>query len=81
MQKAHLTLLSRFMTDDFVQRRDLSDLLKLTSEESKIVLQNIARIKPGKGWHLLFPFDESFADSHDEIINRHAQQIYEHLEL
>lgn len=59
-----------FTDHEFVDRRAISSVVKLPTEEIKDIFTNIAKHQPKKGWRLIVPPNKNFNDRYPEIAQR-----------
>ncbi|XP_065158806.1 DNA-directed RNA polymerase III subunit RPC5 isoform X1 [Atheta coriaria] len=70
MCKARDYVLYQFTKHDFVERRKVSQTIRLPTEEVKEIFLGVARLRHNKGWELLLPEDTEFIAKHADIAER-----------
>ncbi|KAL2740836.1 DNA-directed RNA polymerase III subunit RPC5 [Vespula squamosa] len=70
MCRARDYILLSFTEQQFLDRRAISTVIKLPSEEIKEIFTNLAIHIPKKGWQLIVPPNKDFAEKYPEIAQR-----------
>nr|CAB3265034.1 DNA-directed RNA polymerase III subunit RPC5-like [Phallusia mammillata] len=70
--KARDYILCLFSYDKYLVRRELIKKLKVPSEEVKSILEQIAVMKTGHGWHLRLEPDTHFMEQYPEVCERQS---------
>jgi len=65
-------ILCLFSNSDFLERGTVTKMVKLPSDEVKAILDDIAVMKAGLGWHLRLPPDYSFKMQYPDVYERQA---------
>ena len=65
-------ILCLFNEREFLVRREVARQVNISSEEVKLILEQIARMKIGFGWMLKLPFDKSFVAQYPEVQERQS---------
>ena len=60
----------RFTQNRFVIRKDISTVVKLTAEDVKEILKQMACLRVNKGWEFMFEYDSEFVNRHPEVVQR-----------
>lgn len=63
-----------FTQKQYVDRRKVSSVIKLPTEEVKEIFTGIARLRTNRGWELLLPTDTVFIDKYPDVVQR--QQLF-----
>lgn len=63
-----------FTQKQYVDRRKVSSVIKLPTEEVKEIFTGISRLRTNRGWELLLPTDSSFIDKYPDVVQR--QQLF-----
>lgn len=74
MRRARDYVLFQLQKHDYLNRPKISMITQIPPEETREILESVARLKTGKGWELLQPFDHEFEKKYPETVQR--QEIY-----
>ncbi|XP_078486655.1 DNA-directed RNA polymerase III subunit RPC5 [Ciona intestinalis] len=72
MCKARDYILSKFNLSEFLNRKEIVQVLKMSGEEIKVMFDQIAVMKAGKGWRLRLLPDLRFSSKFPEVCERQA---------
>jgi DNA-directed RNA polymerase-3 subunit RPC5 len=67
-------ILYLFTQNRYVDRRSMSSLIRLPSDEIKEILEQISTLRVKKGWELRLPFDKEFVSRYPDVVQR--QQMW-----
>ncbi|XP_048508033.1 DNA-directed RNA polymerase III subunit RPC5 isoform X2 [Athalia rosae] len=70
MCRARDYVLLAFTESQYIDRKPISSVIKLPSEEVTEIFTNLARHQPKKGWTLILPRNQEFLDRYPEISQR-----------
>ncbi|XP_046434303.1 DNA-directed RNA polymerase III subunit RPC5 [Neodiprion fabricii] len=70
MCRARDYVLLAFTESQHIDRKTISSVVKLPSEEVSEIFTNLARHQTKKGWSLILPRNQDFLDRHPEIAQR-----------
>lgn len=59
-----------FKQNQYVERRKVSSVIRVPSEEIKEIFTGIAKLRHNKGWELALPTDHDFIAKHPDIVMR-----------
>lgn len=59
-----------FKQNQFVERRKVSTIIRIPTEEIKEIFMGISKLKHNKGWELNIPTDHDFIAKHPDIVVR-----------
>lgn len=59
-----------FKQNQYVERRKVSSVIRIPSEEIKEIFTGIAKLRHNKGWELSLPTDHEFISKHPDIVAR-----------
>ncbi|XP_023029282.1 RNA polymerase III subunit E [Leptinotarsa decemlineata] len=78
MCRARDYVLYLFTKNQFVERKKVSPLLKIPSEEIKRIFEGISRLRlENKKWELLLPSDVDFINKHTDLVQK-QNLLWEH---
>ncbi|XP_024940952.1 DNA-directed RNA polymerase III subunit RPC5 isoform X2 [Cephus cinctus] len=63
-------ILLSFTEHEYIDRRAISSVIKLPSEEIREIFTNLSKHQPKKGWHLILPPNKDFIERYPEIVQR-----------
>lgn len=72
MCRARDYVLLLFTKNQFVDRRKVSSVVAIPSEEIKEIFIGIARLRFQRGWELALPIDNDFISKHGDLVARQA---------
>ena len=72
MCKVRDYILCLFTKHEFLIRREVTKQVNISGEEVKNILEQIAKMKVGSGWHLKLPRDKSFIHKFPDVEERQA---------
>lgn len=74
MRRARDYVLFQLQKQEFLNRPKVSVVTQIPAEETKEILESVAKLRLKKGWELLQPPDQEFEAKYPEIVQR--QEIY-----
>jgi len=72
MCKVRDYILCLFTKQEFLIRREVTKQVRISGDEVKNILEQIAKMKVGSGWYLKLPRDSSFIEKFPEVQERQA---------
>ncbi|XP_974028.2 DNA-directed RNA polymerase III subunit RPC5 [Tribolium castaneum] len=62
-----------FTKNQYVERKKVSSVMKIPSEEVKEIFTGFSRLRHNKGWELVLPTDNDFILKHGDIVQRQGE--------
>lgn len=59
-----------FTRNQYVERRKVSSVIKIPTEEIKEIFTGISKLRYSKGWELALPTDSDFINKYTDIVQR-----------
>ncbi|KAF5284395.1 hypothetical protein FQA39_LY17070 [Lamprigera yunnana] len=72
MCRARDYILILFTKNQYVERRKVSSIIKIPSEEIKEIFVGISKLRYNKGWELTLPVDMEFINKYPDVVQRQS---------
>lgn len=80
MCRARDYVLILFTKQQYIERRKVSAIIKVPSEETKEIFTGVSKLRYSKGWELNLPIDSEFIKKYPEVVNKQTS-LWETREL